>query len=718
MQIMALDNSTNIPKRSLFVLPAADGSSSQVLKTDGSGQLGWANNFSDTASAVTVGKSGCQFTTFTAAITYIKTQSPSSTSPWVIRAYPGIYTENIIIPSWVSIIGCAGVLGAVEIKPQYEKFDTVIVPVDGKCVLQDLYISHSQTTFGSVFEYHTVKTAGSGYTVGDILTFTSTDTASFKVVAVNAGAVTQLSCIKAVSASVGVKTLSGGTGTGAEAYTSSARAPAALAINEGSSATLLIHNCKISSSIDSGDSSSSGISFYVGSGYVYIANSYFNATKSGSSATYGSRQLNNVRLGTSTLVSSFIEADGSEFNIVNTDETIRCSSIYSSSNGGDYIKFNFKSCRFNVINQDAVRTGNSYIFGDFTPYSIYSRERIFDSCRMRIYTTGGVSSATKLASGDNYIAGNSYTLAGGNYDAVIRVDTIGGGGSIATFTVTSAGTGYVPGRYPLYQPDLGITASQGSIFEIIIDKTPGGNSIGFSGFPQTNSELEVYNCYLEMLGATTNSVSDSYANLISIGNTFKASTALSSEITGSYFDGTDTRFRNQTVYLEKELRFYDNSSTYYTGFIGPSSQAANVTYKWPTTKATFGQKLVAGTEVAGVIPLSWSADAPPTTTTIANNQSSAADISGFLIDGTVYRGAKILYTVYRKTSTLEYSECGELFVTYKTIAGTWEKAEGGVGATGVKFFISNTGQISYTSTNLSGSSYVGNMNWTVSYITL
>jgi len=100
-------------------------------------------------------------------------------------------------------------------------------------------------------------------------------------------------------------------------------------------------------------------------------------------------------------------------------------------------------------------------------------------------------------------------------------------------------------------------------------------------------------------------------------------------------------------------------------------------------------------------------------TTITNNQSSAANITGVSFDGTVYRSALINYSIYRKTDTNEKAQVGQLRLVYKTVAASWSISDsyGGDDA-GVTFSIDGTGQVQYTSTDLTGASYTSDLKIT------
>jgi hypothetical protein len=105
------------------------------------------------------------------------------------------------------------------------------------------------------------------------------------------------------------------------------------------------------------------------------------------------------------------------------------------------------------------------------------------------------------------------------------------------------------------------------------------------------------------------------------------------------------------------------------------------------------------------------ADVLLTSFTVANNQSSAANVTGASFDTSQVRSFIMQYSIYRSTSTNELSEVGHLYGTYKSTAGTWDLAQTYSGSSGVTFTITSAGQIQYTSTNVSGSSYSGKMKF-------
>lgn len=99
-------------------------------------------------------------------------------------------------------------------------------------------------------------------------------------------------------------------------------------------------------------------------------------------------------------------------------------------------------------------------------------------------------------------------------------------------------------------------------------------------------------------------------------------------------------------------------------------------------------------------------------TTIANNQSTAANVTGLSFSGATYRTVSIRYSIARATATVETNCQGELDMTYNTLAGTWSISNDATNSNaGITFDVTNAGQVTYTSTNISGTGYVGTIRW-------
>lgn len=138
-------------------------------------------------------------------------------------------------------------------------------------------------------------------------------------------------------------------------------------------------------------------------------------------------------------------------------------------------------------------------------------------------------------------------------------------------------------------------------------------------------------------------------------------------------------------------------------------------YEFPTQGANppWGEDVQAWASAitAALNNLSPGGDILARSATIANNQSSAADVSGLNFDVSTVRGATILYSVYRTSSTITTpkSETGMLQVDYD---GTnWNIMRESSQDTGVIFTITAGGVVQYTSTDVGATSYSGIMSY-------
>jgi hypothetical protein len=105
-----------------------------------------------------------------------------------------------------------------------------------------------------------------------------------------------------------------------------------------------------------------------------------------------------------------------------------------------------------------------------------------------------------------------------------------------------------------------------------------------------------------------------------------------------------------------------------------------------------------------------------TSFTIANNQSSAANVTGLLIDGASTRSFILDYSIYRQTATAlsGVAQVGQLRGVYNTQSASWFMSDDFSGQNaGVTFSILSSGQIQYTSTNIAGTSYVGTLKYAI-----
>jgi hypothetical protein len=97
---------------------------------------------------------------------------------------------------------------------------------------------------------------------------------------------------------------------------------------------------------------------------------------------------------------------------------------------------------------------------------------------------------------------------------------------------------------------------------------------------------------------------------------------------------------------------------------------------------------------------------------LANNQSSAANVTGLLLDKDDYQLALIYVGVKRSTDSVEVMSGGILTAVYRTLTNTWELLDQLNGDDdGVTFSITSGGQVQYTSDNMSGTGYAGTMQF-------
>jgi hypothetical protein len=88
------------------------------------------------------------------------------------------------------------------------------------------------------------------------------------------------------------------------------------------------------------------------------------------------------------------------------------------------------------------------------------------------------------------------------------------------------------------------------------------------------------------------------------------------------------------------------------------------------------------------------------TVTVNNNQVAPIAVPNLKFDTVVTRHAIVDYAVYRIKGADELSQAGQLYLTYKSTAGTWEIADNTVGDAGIVFTITPQGQVQYTTTDL------------------
>lgn len=98
---------------------------------------------------------------------------------------------------------------------------------------------------------------------------------------------------------------------------------------------------------------------------------------------------------------------------------------------------------------------------------------------------------------------------------------------------------------------------------------------------------------------------------------------------------------------------------------------------------------------------------------LLNNQTTPIDVQDLIFDGTKIRSATVKYTIYRKTDTQEVAQIGDFKVIYKSVEGSWSLGADNFHGddAGISFTITNSGQVQYTSTDLTGANYSGVLDY-------
>ena len=106
--------------------------------------------------------------------------------------------------------------------------------------------------------------------------------------------------------------------------------------------------------------------------------------------------------------------------------------------------------------------------------------------------------------------------------------------------------------------------------------------------------------------------------------------------------------------------------------------------------------------------------------TILNNTSNA-NVTALLFDSAIQRGASVRYLIDRGSDTTanRVRQIGEILVSWDAANSQWLMSEGVMqGDAGVTFNITSGGQLRYTSSNIAGANYYGNMYFYNEVITL
>lgn len=109
-------------------------------------------------------------------------------------------------------------------------------------------------------------------------------------------------------------------------------------------------------------------------------------------------------------------------------------------------------------------------------------------------------------------------------------------------------------------------------------------------------------------------------------------------------------------------------------------------------------------------------DIPTTEFSIANNTIAPQNVVGLVFNTSTVRSATIQYFIYRvtNTNTSGFAETGTMNIIYDTNASSgqkWLVSQSTSGNSGVVLDITDAGQFTYTSSNITGTGYSGTMKF-------
>lgn len=97
---------------------------------------------------------------------------------------------------------------------------------------------------------------------------------------------------------------------------------------------------------------------------------------------------------------------------------------------------------------------------------------------------------------------------------------------------------------------------------------------------------------------------------------------------------------------------------------------------------------------------------------INNNQTSPTDVVGLIFSSTNTRNARVTYQVKRSVTGTTIIQSGTLFLDWDPQSSTWILTHDyTAGDAGVVFSVLPSGQVQYTSSNMIGSGYTGEIKF-------
>lgn len=98
----------------------------------------------------------------------------------------------------------------------------------------------------------------------------------------------------------------------------------------------------------------------------------------------------------------------------------------------------------------------------------------------------------------------------------------------------------------------------------------------------------------------------------------------------------------------------------------------------------------------------------------AFNPGSNVDLPLLVFPPSNVRGAIILYTVYRETTTVKADEIGEIWVVYnpdRSVGNKWGISQSRTSDASISFTITDAGQLQFSTTTLPGLNHTGKITY-------
>lgn len=438
------------------------------------------------------------------------------------------------------------------------------------------------------------------------------------------------------------------------------------------------------------------------------------ASVAGNDATLSSVDLSNVKLGNlvkdSTDAVFYITAIDNVNDIItlNAAPATGAATIYYDSFQEGYVKDDSHTYIF------AVRNSNKIYIADLE-LEDGETSQIGDGVSQQLLTFIGANNESD--SSPNY-SSNVYVVDGDSLVAAIgKLDA--GLNSHVTDTVDAhdaSAISFVPtGSIVATEVQAAIAEVSSDIDNHLIDTTDAHDASAISNVPSGNLvATDVQAALNELQG-------DIDTNALDILKSGGAQSVASAGGT-TVLIATDPHFTRITGTLDQTFHLPSTAGLQVgnpwaflnksTGDITIRDSASTVLLVLAPNEVGYLRVLSTGTQ-------SWSTHShlsiTPVTFAIANNQIAAANITGMIIPGSPrFRSFSIKYWVDRSASSAEIAESGEINGVYRTSPALWQLSIGNIaGDADIDFFIDSSGQISYTTGNLVGTGYVGNIRWQV-----